>query len=307
MKNLNLKYLIVGAGAAGGCMGAYLHDALKDVTLIARGDTLKAIKENGLRMKTPHAEYVVPIKVCTEQEYQDQPDVVLVCVKAYDLDTIIPFLDLVCTESTLVLPILNSLNMGEIIAEKMKQKAVFLSGVAYVAVFRESPGVVRQKLPFYRVVFGPIDGQLTKVMWKVRQDMLDAGMASELIKDPVQGALRKFIRVSTSSAVQAYFNTNAGGIRDNPERLDFKIRLASEIIDIANARGTPFEDDALEDMITSAYTLPANYQTSMKNDLDAGHRVEFQTMIFDVYDFGRKLGLEMKAYGEVCRKFGYIA
>jgi 2-dehydropantoate 2-reductase len=197
--------------------------------------------------------------------------------------------------------------MGEIIAEKMKNKAIFLSGVAYVAVFRESPGVVRQKLPFYRVVFGPIDGQLTKIMWKVRQDMLDAGMASELIKDPVQGALRKFIRVSTSSAVQAYFNTNAGGIRDNPERLDFKIRLASEIIDIANARGTPFEDDALEDMITSAYTLPASYQTSMKNDLDAGHRVEFQTMIFDVYDFGKKLGLEMKAYGEVCRKFGYIA
>jgi 2-dehydropantoate 2-reductase len=300
-----LKHLIVGAGAIGSCLAAYLTDIKKDVTLIARGETLRAIQSDGLHLQTRHADFFVPVRAVAEEEYDERPDVVIIAVKSYDVDSIIPLLDRVCGERTMILPIINSVNIWESIAAQMARKPVVLGGAAYVVAVREAPGVVRQRLPFFRIVFGPMDGKLTPDMWKVRQDLLDAGLACELIGDPIQGALRKFVRVSTVSAVQAYYDCDLGGIREHPARTRLLIDLAEELVQIANVRGTPFADDPLEDLLTHLRDAPANYRTSLKQDIDAGRCVEFKTMFFDVCELGRRHGLEMKAYGEVSRQFGW--
>lgn len=301
-----MKYLVLGAGAVGGCLAAHLTDAGKDVTLIARGENLQAIQANGLLIKTRHAQYTVPVRAVPEQAYTEHPDVVLVCVKSYHIDDIIPFLDRVCTEDTIVLPILNALYMGKTIASKMKRPATFMGGVAYIAAVREAPGIVRQKSLYYRVVFGPYGGEVTVKMRTVRQDMLDAGLAAEIVADPIHSALRKYFRVSTMSAVQAYYDCAIGAVRDDPERMGMLMQLADELLQIAEKRSTPFEDDVIGDMVNAVHSYAPDFKTSLKNDIDRGSpHVEYQTMFFDVYDLGRELGLEMPAYGKVSRKFGY--
>ena len=101
------KYVIIGAGGTGGALGAYLARAGKDVTFIARGEHLKAMKENGLRVIRMRDEFTInPVKACEMQDYSDRPDVILVCVKGYSVDSVIPFIKRVAGPETVVIPIL---------------------------------------------------------------------------------------------------------------------------------------------------------------------------------------------------------
>ena len=86
-----MKYLIVGSGGTGATIGAYLAKASKDVTFIARGKHLDAIKEKGLRIIRPDDEFTIyPAKAATLESYDEKPDVIFVCVKGYSLDSVIP-------------------------------------------------------------------------------------------------------------------------------------------------------------------------------------------------------------------------
>ena len=82
-----MKYAIIGAGGTGGSLGFFLTKAGKDVTLIARGKHLEAIRKNGLGMERlwDHKREMIPVKACTVEEYSDTPDVILVCVKGYSM------------------------------------------------------------------------------------------------------------------------------------------------------------------------------------------------------------------------------
>ena len=87
-----MKYLVIGAGGTGGSIGAYMTEAGKDVTLIARGAHLEAMQKNGLQMETTRkGNYTVkPVKAADMEHYDEQPDVIFVCVKGYSLEDTVP-------------------------------------------------------------------------------------------------------------------------------------------------------------------------------------------------------------------------
>lgn len=102
-----MKYTIIGAGGTGGTIGAYMAKAEKDVTLIARGGHLHAIRKNGLRLEKlwDQTEEVIKVEACSMEEYQDSPDVIFVCVKGYSLESTIPFIRRIADENTIIIPI----------------------------------------------------------------------------------------------------------------------------------------------------------------------------------------------------------
>lgn len=104
-----MKYLIIGAGGTGGSIGAYMTEAGKDVTLIARGLHLKKMQEEGLAMETTRkGNYTVfPIKATDMEHYDERPDIIFVCVKGYSLEEVVPFISRAADENTIVIPILN--------------------------------------------------------------------------------------------------------------------------------------------------------------------------------------------------------
>ena len=110
-----MKYAIIGAGGTGGSLGFFLTKAGKDVTLIARGKHLEAIRKNGLGMERlwDHKREMIPVKACTVEEYSDTPDVILVCVKGYSMTETIPVIRKLAGKDTVVLPILNIYGTGE--------------------------------------------------------------------------------------------------------------------------------------------------------------------------------------------------
>ena len=108
-----MKYAIIGAGGCGGSIGAFLAEAGQDVTLIARGEHLAAIREHGICVESPSRTFTVTdIKAVDEAGYAEIPDVLFVCVKGYSIPDIIPFLREHSDAETLIVPILNIYGTG---------------------------------------------------------------------------------------------------------------------------------------------------------------------------------------------------
>ena len=116
-----LKYVITGAGGTGGILGAHLAGAGKDVTLIARGKHLEAIRTQGLTVEHlwDHTKEQLSVNACTMDAYIETPDVILVCVKGYSLADTVPFIRRVAGEHTIVIPVLNIYGTGEKLQEQL--------------------------------------------------------------------------------------------------------------------------------------------------------------------------------------------
>ena len=108
-----MKYLVVGTGGVGGSIAGFLALAGKDVTCIARGKHLEAIRRNGLHLKSDlKGEHFLPVKACTAEAFEGKADVIFVCVKGYSIDSIKEVLEHASTPDTLVIPILNVYGTG---------------------------------------------------------------------------------------------------------------------------------------------------------------------------------------------------
>ena len=150
-----MKYIVIGAGGTGGSIGAYMTEAGKDVTLIARGAHLEAMQKNGLQMETTRkGNYTVkPVKAADMEHYDEQPDVIFVCVKGYSLEDTVPFIQKVAKPETVVIPILNIYGTGGRLQEKLPELLV-TDGCIYIAAEIKRPGCIWQNGDIFRVVFG---------------------------------------------------------------------------------------------------------------------------------------------------------
>ena len=148
-----MKYAIIGAGGTGGTLGFYLTKAGKDVTLIARGSHLEAMQKHGLTMKQlwDGNEETIPVKACRMEDYTEQPDVILVCVKGYSLTDLIPDIRRIAGQDTVVLPILNIYGTGGKLQKELPELTV-PDGCIYVSAAIEEPGMILRHGKILRVV-----------------------------------------------------------------------------------------------------------------------------------------------------------
>ncbi|ABM10684.1 ketopantoate reductase family protein [Paenarthrobacter aurescens] len=304
-----MKYLIIGGGAIGSVLSAYMTKAGKDVTLITRGPHLEAIREQGgleLYYAPDDERFLVPVRAVTGEEYHEQPDVVILAVKAYAIESIYPLLNRVCTASTVVLPVLNALDIGAHIERGLEAKPILAQGEAYVACELVAPGKCKHKLDFFRIVFGPrADQPVFGFAALIKEDLIESGCTAEINEDMLQAALMKFCRVSAISGAMVYYNAQLGEIKKDPEKTEFMIGLCKELIALGETSGHPFppEFDAVEDLRYIVAAAPDDYRTSLMYDYLADRPVEWRTMFQDPYLMGRRFGLEMPSYGKVCEVF----
>ena len=146
--------------------------------LLFRLKHLEEIKEHGIKMLTPHlGDFTVEnLKAYDMEQYTDIPDVVFVCVKGYSMDDITPFLQRICDEHTIVLPILNIYGTGGRLQEKLPDSCV-LDGCIYIAAQIEAPGTIKMNGNIFRIVYGARRGQeIRKELFEIKQVLEDAGI-----------------------------------------------------------------------------------------------------------------------------------
>lgn len=148
------KYLVIGTGGVGGSIAGFLALAGKDVTCIARGKHLEAIRKYGLHLKSDlKGEHYLPVKAYTAEEYNDKADVVFVCVKGYSIDSIKDVLEKSAHPDTLVIPILNVYGTGPRIGRLVPSVKV-LDGCIYIVGFVSGEGEIIQMGRIFRLIFG---------------------------------------------------------------------------------------------------------------------------------------------------------
>ena len=173
-----MKYLIVGTGGVGGSIAGFLALAGKDVTCIARGRHLEAIRRNGLHLKSDlKGEHYLPVTACTSEEFEGKADVIFVCVKGYSIDSIKDVLERASAPGTLVIPILNVYGTGPRIGRLVPSVDV-LDGCIYIVGFVSGEGEITQMGSIFRMVFG------------ARPEQGIARERLEEIDDPEQGIER---------------------------------------------------------------------------------------------------------------------
>ena len=217
-----MKYLIIGAGGTGGSIGAYMTEAGKDVTLIARGEHLKKMQEQGLKMETTKkGNYTVsPIKATDMAHYEEQPDIIFVCVKGYSLEETIPFIKRVAKETTIVIPILNIYGTGGRMQEKLPELLV-TDGCIYIAAQIKEPGTIWQNGEIFRIVYGTRKPEeMRQELFEVTKDFEESGIEGVLSENIRRDALQKFAYVSPMAACGLYYHVSACDVQKTGEPRD---------------------------------------------------------------------------------------
>lgn len=304
-----MKYVVIGAGGTGGSIGGFLSKAGKDVTLIARGNHLAAIRENGLGFETPDGSFRVPVKACTMEEYQDSPDVIFVCVKGYSLDSTLPFIQRVAGSHTVVIPVLNIYGTGGRMQEKLPDITV-TDGCIYIAAEIREPGVILLSGSIFRVVFGLRKGtpeyvvrKVTPVLSGVKTDLEHSGITAILSAQIEKDALQKFSFVSPMAAVGAYYNVQAFAVQAKGQMRSTFISLIKELKEISEAMGIGLPEDIVEINLRIMDGLAPTATASMQRDMRDGKQSEMDGLIFEVIRLGELYHVKTPVYGMIADKF----
>jgi len=300
-----MKYAIIGAGGTGGCLGFFLKKAGKDVTLIARGKHLEAIRKNGLTIQKlwDESSETLPVKACTAEEYKEIPDVILVCIKGYSMDETVPTIKKIAGKETVVIPILNIYGTGGRLQKKLPELTV-TDGCIYVSANIMEPGVILQHGKILRVVFGARKPEEeTEKMREVAKDMVTDDLEVILSENIRRDAMVKFSYVSPIGAAGLYCNAVAADFQREGEQREMFKALIREIVALSHAMGIEFEEDLVERNLKILASLSPEATTSMQRDVMEGKRSEMDGLVYEVVRMGRKYKVSMPQYEKAAACF----
>lgn len=308
-----MKILIIGAGGTGGCIGGYLARQGEDVTFIARGKHLEAMKEKGLQVKSARAGdfTVYPVKAWQDGRLLEVPDIVFVCVKYYSLDEAVSFLERVADAHTIVIPILNVYGTGGKMQPRLKCQV--LDGCVYIFSMIEAPGVICQPTEIFRLYFGlrktetgfgkTADGnpacdseQMEERLREIEAMLNKAGIEAHYSEDIERDALQKFSFVSPIGAAGLYYSGAAGDFMEAGEKREMFLNLAREVEQVGKAMGLKFETDLAENADRILQGLTPDATTSMQRDAAGGGKSEVDGLVHEMVRLGERYGVDVPNY-----------
>ena len=299
-----MKYVIIGAGGTGGVTGYYMKKAGKDVTLIARGEHLKAIREQGLTLEKmwDKTEETITIPATDMEHYTDHPDVIFVCVKGYSLDETIPFIRRISKKTTIVIPVLNIYGTGGKMQKQLPELLV-TDGCIYVSANIKESGRLLQHGQILRIVFGVRDkAEFRSELREIQKDLCDSNIDGILSENIRREALEKFSYVSPIGAAGLYYHATATDFQKEGEARELFKTMIREIATLAEAMGIPFQKDMVDVNLKILSNLAPEATTSMQRDIMEGKQSEIDGLVYEVVRMGEKYHVPIPAYEKVAEK-----
>lgn len=298
-----MKFAVLGAGGVGGIVGGYLALAGNDVTFIARGKHLAAIKENGLLLRTSHrGDLAVPTaKGCAIDEYDDTPDVIFVCFKYYSLPAAIEFAKRYAGDNSLVIPLLNVFGTGAVMQKELPGVTV-LDGCVYIYGMVESPGIVAQPASILRVFYGfrpDMNRRLELLAEKLEPVLNKAGIEGHFTEQIQREALQKFSYVSPLGAAGLYFDAVSGDFLKEGEPRSLFVGLIKEIEALGNGMGIQFEKSLVDVNLKLMDSFTKDLTTSMQRDVAHGGPSEFDGLVHRVPRLGKEYHVPTPLYDKI--------
>ena len=286
-----MRIAVVGAGGVGGGFGAALAKAGADVTFIARGAHLAAMKSQGLKILGGRGEtHLVPTQATDNPADVGIVDIVLFCVKLWDVESAGQHIKPLVGANTAVIPLQNGIDAAERLTPILGSNAV-MGGVAQISASITGPGVIQQVGTFMRMIFGELDGKRSKRGEDLLALCLKAGFDATLSEQILTDLWMKFILLATNASITAATRRPIGKLRDDPDIRPMFMAAYQETIDVGRAKGIALPGNALEKIVEFNAHAPPTMKASMALDLDRGNRLELPWLGGKVVQLGRELGV----------------
>jgi 2-dehydropantoate 2-reductase len=276
-----MRVAILGSGAVGGYYGAKLARAGQDVTFIARGAHLAAIRERGLQIKSAAlGDFTVKANAEEDTSRVGVVDLVLVSVKAYDNPTALPMLRPMLGADTAVLTLQNGVDsVGEVAA--VAGEARTLGGTTYIATALEAPGLIEQTGTHRRIVFGETFGTLPLVsdrVTRIQKALAEADIQADAVGDGRVPIWEKFVFLTALSGFCGAARLSIGPVWSDPFIRAQFLAGSREVEALARAEGVPVAIDVVDRMIPYIDAIPGSMRPSLFIDLQQGKRIEVEAL-----------------------------
>jgi 2-dehydropantoate 2-reductase len=286
-----MRIAVIGAGGVGGAFGAALANAGADVTFVARGAHLEAMRRNGLRLEGGRGETLIkPCQATDDPASIGAVDFVLFCVKLWDVESAGEKIRPLIGANTAVIPLQNGIDSAERLIPILGAQAV-MGGVAQISATIAEPGVVRQVGTFMRLVFGELEGGKSARGEAFLAMCQKAGFDATHSPSILTEIWMKFILLASNAAVTAATRTPVGQLRQDPDTNALFAKSFAEVFAIGRAKGISLPDDAVEKAIAFTQNAPPAMMASMAHDLIRGNRIELPWLSGKVVALGRELGV----------------
>ena len=270
-----MKIAILGAGGVGSSLGAALARCA-DVTLICRGAHLAAIRQRGLRVIGPDGESKVESLHATDDPASvGKVDVIISCVKLYDLAAVTPSLLTMLGTDTMVIPIQNGVTAHEEIAAVVGDAHV-VGGTVFMSSFIREPGVVELKSERASITFGEPHGGISPRVQRFARLCETAGIQAHAVDDILRELWHKFIMLGGTAAVCCLSRQSIGVIRSDAHLRELLLRAMQEVLALAQAQAKQVSVDRsfLADAMQFTDRLHPATKVSMLEDIEAGKPLE---------------------------------
>ena len=285
-----MKIAIVGAGGVGGYFGARLAAAGEDVTFIARGAHLEAMRKNGLRVLSALGDLALePVKAESDPDRVGPADIVMVAVKLWSTDDAMRSARPLLGPATAVISFQNGVEAIDI-ATRHFGKPHVMGGVAHIAAVIDRPGVIRNSGTLARLAFGELDGGASPRATALLEACKRAGIDASLSESIRQAIWEKFVFIVGLSGMTSLTRMPTGPIRGDPVTREMLRDVMGEVAAVALGRGVDLAPDIVETQMQFIDTLPPGMVASMLGDLTRGKRLEVEWLSGAVV----RLGIETK-------------
>jgi len=287
-----MRVAIIGAGAVGGYYGARLAQAGHDVTLIARGANLEAIRANGLRVRSAAGEFIARMRTESDPSTVGLVELVVFAVKTYSNSQALPLVPPLVGAGTAVLTIQNGVDSADELSAVVGQAHV-LAGPTYIAATLVEPGVVEYVGSVRRIVFGEAFGErvITDRVSRIREALAGADIQAEAAADCRVPIWEKFIFLAPIAGLTAAARLPIGPAWAQPAFRETFDRAMAEVEALARHAGVPVAADVRAQKLRYLDASPPAMRSSMMVDITSGRPLELEALMGAVVRRGIAAGI----------------
>jgi len=286
---MTMKIAIMGSGAMGGYIGGRLAYAGRDVTFIDRGPHLHAIRQNGLHVHSPAGDFVIkPVKATDNPTEIGPVDLILFCVKSYDVLPAAEMLRPVMGPQTVIIPVQNGIGHVEKIASVLSAEHV-LGGVSLIMGHVAEPGVVQHYQAPDLLEFGEIQGGHSSRCDRIEEVLAVEGFKASACSNIVERMWWKLAAYS-GAGVFCVVRGDRGMMWVTPETKALYRQAIAEAVTVAQAKGIALADSVPDEHIAILDALPPQWKPSMLVALEQGDPLELEAIQGALCDIGRGVG-----------------
>jgi 2-dehydropantoate 2-reductase len=291
-----MKIAVMGSGGVGGFYGGRLANAGYDVSFVARGPHLAAMREQGLTIENePQGNiHVAKVNATDDPKTIGIADYVLMAVKLWDTEAAARAIRPMVGPGTAVFSLQNGVIKDDILRREFGEKAL-IGAVGYVATHISRPGVIHQTGTMQRCVLGEYNGERSPRVTELDQAFLKAGIQAEISDDIRRTLWEKYVFLVGLSATTTTMRATIGPIRNNPQTRAFLLDVMKETVAVGRAHGVNLPEDYADQRMAFVDTMAPAMTSSMHHDLQSGNRLEVAWLSGGVVQLGAMVGVPTPA------------